>query len=68
MHGRRAGSQRSEDEWLSVLPGAQLDRHWIDPDLAPDRWTIRTILDRVGALGDPMAPARAGGQRLPPFE
>ena len=39
-----------------------------DPELAPDRWTIRTILDRVAAIGDLMAPALAGGQRLPPFE
>jgi bifunctional non-homologous end joining protein LigD len=39
-----------------------------DPELAPDRWTIRTILDRVVAIADPMAPALAGGQRLPPFE
>jgi bifunctional non-homologous end joining protein LigD len=39
-----------------------------DPELAPDRWTIRTILDRVATVGDPMAPVLAGHQRLPPFE
>ncbi len=39
-----------------------------DPELAPDRWTIRTILDRVADIGDPMAPVLAGHQRLPPFE
>jgi bifunctional non-homologous end joining protein LigD len=39
-----------------------------DPDLAPNRWTIRTILDRVTEVGDPMAPVLAGHQRLPPFE
>src|SRR3954449_5379061 len=39
-----------------------------DPDLAPNRWTIRTILDRVATIGDPMAPVLAGQQRLPPFE
>ena len=39
-----------------------------DPELAPDRWTIRTILERVATVGDPMAPVLAGHQRLPPFE
>jgi bifunctional non-homologous end joining protein LigD len=39
-----------------------------DPALAPNRWTIRTILDRVATAGDPMAPVLAGHQRLPPFE
>jgi bifunctional non-homologous end joining protein LigD len=39
-----------------------------DPELAPNRWTIRTILDRIAAIGDPMAPVLAGAQRLPSFE
>jgi bifunctional non-homologous end joining protein LigD len=39
-----------------------------DPGLVPNRWTIRTILDRVATVGDPMAPVLAGHQRLPPFE
>jgi bifunctional non-homologous end joining protein LigD len=25
-----------------------------DPDLAPDRWTIRTVLDRLDQVGDPL--------------
>jgi bifunctional non-homologous end joining protein LigD len=28
---------------------AELD----DPDLRPDRWTIRTVLDRLAREGDP---------------
>jgi bifunctional non-homologous end joining protein LigD len=39
-----------------------------DPELAPNRWTIRTILDRIAAVRDPMAPVLAGAQRLPSFE
>ena len=26
-----------------------------DPDLRPDRWTIRTVLDRIDEVGDPFA-------------
>ena len=36
-----------------------------DPSLRPDGFTIRTILDRVAALGDLFAPVLAGNQRLP---
>jgi bifunctional non-homologous end joining protein LigD len=38
-----------------------------DPDLRPDRWTIRTILLRVEALGDLFAPALEQDQELPPL-
>ena len=38
-----------------------------DPDLRPDRWTIRTILPRVAALGDLFTPALAQDQDLPPL-
>ncbi len=36
-----------------------------DPLLRPDRWTIRTILDRVERLGDLFAGALGPGQDLP---
>jgi bifunctional non-homologous end joining protein LigD len=36
-----------------------------DPDLRPDRWTVATVLDRVRAAGDPLAPLIGRGQRLP---
>jgi bifunctional non-homologous end joining protein LigD len=36
-----------------------------DPDLRPDRWTIRTILDRVAEVGDLFAEAPRTRQRLP---
>jgi bifunctional non-homologous end joining protein LigD len=38
-----------------------------DPSLRPDGFTLRTILDRVAALGDLFAPVLAGNQRLPPI-
>ncbi len=37
-----------------------------DPDLRPDRWTVRTILDRVGEVGDLFAAAQTDAQELPP--
>ncbi|MFC7340205.1 non-homologous end-joining DNA ligase [Saccharopolyspora griseoalba] len=37
-----------------------------DPDLTPDRWTIRTVLDRVETVGDPFAALLGVEQRLPP--
>ncbi len=37
-----------------------------DPDLRPDRWTIRTLPDRVAALGDLFAGAQTDPQELPP--
>ncbi|HXT44773.1 MAG TPA: DNA polymerase ligase N-terminal domain-containing protein [Pseudonocardiaceae bacterium] len=36
-----------------------------DPDLAPDRWTIRTVLDRLHEVGDPLAPLIGREQELP---
>ncbi|GAA4834222.1 non-homologous end-joining DNA ligase [Saccharopolyspora rosea] len=37
-----------------------------DPRLAPDRWTVRTVLDRLAGVGDPLAALRDVPQRLPP--
>ena len=37
-----------------------------DPELRPDRWTIRTIVDRVAEKGDLFAPAQTDAQELPP--
>jgi bifunctional non-homologous end joining protein LigD len=36
-----------------------------DPDLRPDRWTIRTVLQRLATMGDPLAPLIARDQQLP---
>ncbi len=36
-----------------------------DPDLTPDRWTIRTVLDRLAEAGDPLAPLVGAAQDLP---
>jgi bifunctional non-homologous end joining protein LigD len=36
-----------------------------DPDLRPDRWTARTVLDRVHSVGDPLVPLVGVQQRLP---
>ena len=36
-----------------------------DPDLRPNRWTIRTMLDRVAAVGDLFADAQTDLQELP---
>ena len=36
-----------------------------DPTLRPDRWTIRTILDRVAEQGDLFADAQTDLQELP---
>jgi bifunctional non-homologous end joining protein LigD len=36
-----------------------------DPDLRPDRWNIRTVLERVRAVGDPLAPLIGLEQALP---
>ena len=38
-----------------------------DPDLAPDRWTLRTVTDRLADVGDPMAPLLGRAQTLPPL-
>ncbi|HLM64526.1 MAG TPA: DNA polymerase ligase N-terminal domain-containing protein [Acidimicrobiales bacterium] len=36
-----------------------------DPDLHPDRWTVRTVVDRVAAIGDPFARLLGVDQVLP---
>jgi len=36
-----------------------------DPDLRPDRWTIRTVLDRLAERGDPFRVLLGSAQRLP---
>ncbi|PZS40710.1 MAG: ATP-dependent DNA ligase [Pseudonocardiales bacterium] len=36
-----------------------------DPELRPDRWTIRTVIDRVRLTGDPLAPLIGRAQELP---
>ncbi|GAA1180211.1 DNA polymerase ligase N-terminal domain-containing protein [Pseudonocardia alaniniphila] len=36
-----------------------------DPGLRPDRWTIRTVIDRMRREGDPLAPLIGRPQRLP---
>jgi bifunctional non-homologous end joining protein LigD len=38
-----------------------------DPELRSDRWTIRTILERVERLGDLFAAAQTDRQQLPPL-
>ena len=38
-----------------------------DPDLRPDRWTIRTVVDRVAERGDLFAGALTDPQVLPPL-
>lgn len=36
-----------------------------DPDLRPDRWTIRTVLERLASVGDPLRSLIGRQQRLP---
>ncbi|TWH00558.1 bifunctional non-homologous end joining protein LigD [Nocardioides sp. J9] len=36
-----------------------------DPDLRPDRWTIRTVLDRIAERGDPFRALLGSAQELP---
>ncbi len=38
-----------------------------DPDLRPNRWTVRTIVERVEAVGDLFAAAQTDLQVLPPL-
>jgi len=38
-----------------------------DPDLRSDRWTIRTVVERVAEVGDLFAPAQTDLQELPPL-
>jgi bifunctional non-homologous end joining protein LigD len=37
------------------------------PDLAPDRWTIHNVVERVAAIGDPWAGLQDDHQALPPL-
>lgn len=51
-------------------PGAPVSVpiHWEkldDPDLRPDRWTVRTVIDRVQTVGDPLAALIGRQQELP---
>jgi bifunctional non-homologous end joining protein LigD len=36
-----------------------------DPELRPDRWTVRTLPDRLAAAGDPLRPLLGRAQTLP---
>jgi bifunctional non-homologous end joining protein LigD len=36
-----------------------------DPELAPDRWTVRDVPERVRQAGDPLAPLIGRAQKLP---
>jgi bifunctional non-homologous end joining protein LigD len=36
-----------------------------DPELRPDRWTIRTVMGQVSTVGDPLAPLIGREQELP---
>lgn len=36
-----------------------------DPDLTPDRWTVRTVMARIEQVGDPLAELVGLPQRLP---
>jgi bifunctional non-homologous end joining protein LigD len=36
-----------------------------DPELRPDRWTVRTVLERVRSAGDPLVPLVGRPQELP---
>jgi bifunctional non-homologous end joining protein LigD len=36
-----------------------------DPDLRPDRWTVRTVLERLAERGDLFAGALHQDQKLP---
>jgi bifunctional non-homologous end joining protein LigD len=38
-----------------------------DPELSPDRWTIRTVLDRLAAVGDPFQSLLEVEQELAPL-
>jgi bifunctional non-homologous end joining protein LigD len=38
-----------------------------DPDLRPDRWTIRTVFDRLAERPDPFRGALVQDQVLPEF-
>ena len=38
-----------------------------DPELRPDRWTIRTAMERIRTAGDPFAGVLTDAQTLPPL-
>jgi bifunctional non-homologous end joining protein LigD len=38
-----------------------------DPELRPDRWTVRTAVDRIREVGDPFAGVLTDQQTLPPL-
>lgn len=38
-----------------------------DPDLRPDRWTVRDVGERLATSGDPLAPLIGRQQALPPL-
>ena len=38
-----------------------------DPELRPDRWTIRSAMDRIREVGDPFAGVLTDNQTLPPI-
>ena len=38
-----------------------------DPELRPDRWTIRSAMDRIRTVGDPFAGVLTDNQTLPPI-
>jgi bifunctional non-homologous end joining protein LigD len=38
-----------------------------DEELRPDRWTIRTVFDRLSAAGDPLRRLIGLQQALPPL-
>jgi bifunctional non-homologous end joining protein LigD len=38
-----------------------------EPELRPDRWTIRDVPERLRAAGDPFAGVLTDRQRLPPL-
>ncbi|WP_219418217.1 non-homologous end-joining DNA ligase LigD [Pseudonocardia nigra] len=38
-----------------------------DPDLRPDRWTVRSVVERLRRKGDPLAPLVGRHQKLPPL-
>jgi bifunctional non-homologous end joining protein LigD len=37
-----------------------------DPDIRPDRWTIRNLPERIAKVGDLFAAAQTDAQELPP--
>jgi bifunctional non-homologous end joining protein LigD len=38
-----------------------------DPELRPGRWTMRSVFDRLDAVGDPLARLIGLPQKLPPL-